>query len=191
MHSGMCSAGNRLCGYSIRNGAVQDCSTNSPNQPSIWGRSGHTSFSGISHIQNVTGASDGAPGSYNILVGNGGNVLTGGSGRRNLLVAGATASQLYGSGDDDILIGGTTAYDTEANMASLQAIMAYWTGADDFATRVNNLTTGNGVPLLDATMVQSNGGGNTLQGGGGLDLFFGSLGLDIHDKQDGEVFIEV
>ncbi len=76
-------------------------------------------------------------------------------------------------------------------MASLQALMAYWTGADDFATRVNNLTSGNGVPLLDATMVQSNGGGNTLQGGGGLDLFFGSIALDNHNKQDGEVFIEV
>jgi hypothetical protein len=33
-------------------------------------------------------------GTYNILVGNGGNVLTGGSGRRNLLSAGASASRL-------------------------------------------------------------------------------------------------
>ncbi len=150
-----------------------------------------TGFSGISRIQNVTGASGGAAGSYNILVGNGGNVLTGGNGRSNLLIAGGSASQLFGGNGGDILIGGTTAYDMEANMASLQAIMAYWTGADDFPTRVNNLTTGNGVPLLDATTVKSNGGGNTLQSGGGLDLIFGRMALDIHNKQDGEVFIEV
>jgi hypothetical protein len=146
---------------------------------------------GIANIQNVIGGNSGPAGSYNILVGNGGNILTGGNGRRNLLIAGSSASQLIGGNDDDIVIGGTTAYDTEANMASLQAIMAYWTGADDYLTRVNNLTTGNGVPLLDATTVKSNGGGNTLLGGDGLDLFFGSIGLDNHDKLDGEVFLEV
>jgi hypothetical protein len=146
---------------------------------------------GIANIQNVIGGNGGPVGTYNILVGNGGNVLTGGNGRSNLLIAGGSASQLFGGSGGDILIGGTTAYDTEADMASLQAIMAYWTSADDFGTRVNNLTTGNGVPLLDATTAQSNGGGNTLQSGGGLDLIFGSIALDIHNRQDGEVFIEV
>jgi hypothetical protein len=47
-----------------------------------------TGFSSISHIQNVKGASGGGAGSYNVLIGNGGNVLTGGNGRRNLLIAG-------------------------------------------------------------------------------------------------------
>src|SRR5207248_771662 len=111
---------------------------------------------------NVIGQNNGPADSYNILVGNGGNVLTGGTNRRNLLVAGGSASELFGGDGEDILIGGTTAYGTQADLASLQAIMAYWTGADDYATRVNNLTTGNGVPLLDATTVQSNGGGNLL-----------------------------
>src|SRR5207253_3687490 len=60
--------------------------------------------SGIINIQNVTGG--GGPG-YNILVGNGGNVLRGGNGR-NLLIAGAKASTLLGSTGEDILIGGTT-----------------------------------------------------------------------------------
>jgi hypothetical protein len=90
-------------------------------------------------------------GSYNILVGNGGNLLMGGEGRRNLLIAGASASTLVGGSDDDILIGGTTAYDTE--LASLQAILTYWTASDDYATRVGNLTSGTGVALLDATTV--------------------------------------
>jgi hypothetical protein len=131
---------------------------------------------GVVHIQNVIGGN--GPG-YNILVGNGGNVLTGGLNTRNLLIAGASASTLVGGNDDDILIGGTTAYDTD--MASLMAIMAYWTGPDDYATRVANLTSGNGVPLLDASTVTSNGGGNTLTGGLGLDLYYGSLANDTYD----------
>jgi hypothetical protein len=155
-----------------------------------------TGFSGISNIQNVKGASGGPAGSYNILVGNGGNVLTGGNGRRNLLIAGnngVRGSTLIGGDQDDILIGGTTVYDTEAGMVSLQAIMSYWAGSgDDYATRVNNLTTGTGVPLLDATTVTGNGLGNTLTGNAGLDLFYGNLALDTYDWDPAtETFISV
>jgi hypothetical protein len=133
---------------------------------------------GIVNIQNVTGGTGGGAGVYNILIGNGGNVLTGGDGRRNLLIAGATASTLVGGNDDDILIGGTTAYDTEAGLASLQAIMNYWSSTtDDYATRVGNLLSGTGVLLLDATVVHNNGGDNTLMGNHGgageMNLFFG------------------
>jgi hypothetical protein len=139
---------------------------------------------GIANIQNVTGGAG-----ANLLVGNGGNVLTGGSGR-NILIAGASASTLIGGGDEDILIGGTTAYDTDAG--SLQAILAYWSGPDDYDTRVASLTTGAGVPLLDATAVFSNGGGNTLTGNAGRDLFFGRLGLDTTDwNPEVETFIQV
>jgi hypothetical protein len=154
---------------------------------------------GIANVQNVTGASGGPAGSYNILVGNGGNVLTGGSGRRNLLIAGASASTLIGGNGDDILIGGTTAYDQEADLASLRAIMDYWAGtADDYATRVANLLAGNGVPLLDATTVMNNGGGNTLLGHGGgageLNLYYGldpSQENADYDPNLGERFINV
>jgi hypothetical protein len=148
-------------------------------------------------IQNVMGGTGGAAGVYNILVGNGGNVLTGGNGRRNLLIAGASASTLIGGNDDDILIGGTTFYDQEAGLASLNAIMAYWSGtADDYATRVANLLSGNGVPLLDATMVFDNGGGNTLTGHGGgageLNLYYGvapASEMTDYDPNIGEQFI--
>ncbi len=158
-----------------------------------------TGFSSIANIQNVTGASGGAPGSYNILVGNGGNVLIGGSGRRNLLIAGASASTLIGGNDDDILIGGTTAYDQEADMASLVTIMNYWSGTgDDYFTRVGNLTTGNGVPLLDASTVVNNGGGNTVLGNAGgaaeMNLFYGldpSQESTDYNPDIGEVFINV
>src|SRR5262249_18746757 len=113
------------------------------------------------NIRNVTDGNGGGAGTYNILVGNGGNVLTGGNGRRNLLIAGPTPSTLIGGDDDDILIGGSTAYDTEAGLVSLNAVMAYWSAtADDYFTRVANLLSGNGVPLLDATAVVNHGGGH-------------------------------
>jgi hypothetical protein len=128
----------------------------------------------VSGIGTVYGGNgNGALGAYNLLIGAGGNILVGGTGRRNLLVAGASASALYGGDQDDLLIGGTTAYDTEAGLASWLQIAAGWAGPDDYATRVANLTTpGSGVPLLDATTVTGNGGGNTLIGNGALALLY-------------------
>ena len=149
---------------------------------------------GVAGIQTVLGGTGGgAAGAYNILVGAGGNTLIGGNGRRNLLIAGPSASVLIGGGDDDILIGGTTAYDTEADNADLIAIMNEWARTDeDYATRVNNLTTGNGVPLLDATTVTGSGGGNTLQGGPGLNLYYGDPFNDVNDwDPNSETFVTV
>jgi hypothetical protein len=130
---------------------------------------------GIANIQDVTGS--GGPG-YSILVGKGGNVLRGGSGR-NLLIAGAGASTVLGGTDQSILIGGSTSYDMMPDQ--LMAIMDYWAGTDDYDTRVFNLTHGIGVPLLDASTVTGNGGGNTLTGGPGRNLFCGNLALDHFD----------
>ncbi len=131
---------------------------------------------GIARIQNVVGSAG-----NDILVGNGGNVLSGSAGR-DLLIAGAYASILNGGDDEDLLIGGTTDYDR--NAAALMAIMAEWARTDaDYATRVANLRNGtNGVPILNATTVYSNGGGNTLNGNAGLDLFFANLDLDALDR---------
>src|SRR5262249_47958331 len=133
---------------------------------------------GIANIQNVTGGTGGGAGVYNLLVGNGGNVLTGGDGRRNLLVAGGRASTPIRGHDDDLLTGGTTASAPEAGPVSLQAIMDYWSNtADDYGPRVPTLLSGNGVPLLDAPAVTNNGGGNTLMGNHGgageMTLFYG------------------
>jgi len=130
----------------------------------------------ISGITSVIGAS-GAPGTaglYNLLIGSdvGGDTLQGGTGRRNLLVAGGGASTLIGGDGEDLLIGGTTAYDTDPALANWLAIANYWAGTDDFATRSANLQSGNGVPLLDATTVTGNGGGNTMRGNGGTALIY-------------------
>jgi hypothetical protein len=84
---------------------------------------------------------------------------------------------LSGGEGDDLLIGGNTAYD----QASLQAISIYWSGGDDYATRVAKITSGTGVPALNASTVSDNAGVNTLTGGTELDLFFGDSGLDVHD----------
>ncbi len=111
---------------------------------------------------NVHGGNSSGAGLYNLLIGNGGNTLTGGTGRRNILVAGGSASTLIGGSGDDLLIGGSTSYDTESGLSNWQAIAAYWAGTDSFDTRVSNLESGTGVPLLDATIVTGNGGGNTL-----------------------------
>jgi hypothetical protein len=133
------------------------------------------SVSGIAVVYG--GSGNGSLGFYNLLIGNGGNTLVGGSGRRNLLVAGGSASVLNAGDQEDLLIGGATLYDTGAGLTSWLQVAAYWAGSDDFWTRVSNLTTGTGVPLLDATTVTGNGGGNTMAGTGELALLY-SDGLD-------------
>jgi hypothetical protein len=129
---------------------------------------------GIAHIQNVIGSAF-----DNILVGNGNNVLSGGGGR-NLLIAGGAASTLYGGNGQDILIGGTTTIDT--SQAALEAALAAWKQAPDYQTAVAKV-----LPLIRAT---SNGGGNKLFGGAGLDLFFASTN-DITDWAAPEAIIYI
>jgi hypothetical protein len=137
---------------------------------------------GVSGIANVLGGTgNGSQGAYNLLIGNGANTLTGGTGRRNILVAGGSASTLNSGDQEDLLIGGTTTYDSDPALAAWLQIAAYWAGTDDFATRVANVLSGNGVPILDPTpqtgTVVGNGGGNTMNGTGALALIF-SDGLD-------------
>ena len=129
-------------------------------------------FGGIANIQNVIGSSG-----NDVLVGNGGNVLSGGMGR-DLLIAGAFSSILNGGGDEDILIAGTTDYDRD--QVALNSIIAEWSRTADYTARTANLSNGsNQVPLLDASTVHSNGGLNVLSGNEGLDFFFGNFdGLD-------------
>jgi hypothetical protein len=128
---------------------------------------------GVSGIEDVIGANGGgSAGAYNLLIGSGGNILTGGTGRRNILVAGKSASTLNGGDQEDLLIAGYTSYDTQAGLTSWQQIAAYWAGTDSFTTRVTRLEAGTGVPTLDAATVTGNGGNNTLVGKGELALIF-------------------
>jgi hypothetical protein len=133
----------------------------------------------VSGILNVLGGSGtpAGPGVYNLLIGTGGNTLTGGTGRRNILVAGGSASTLIAGDGEDLLIAGFTSYDSDPALANWLQVAAYWAGSDDYFTRASNLASGTGVPLLDASVVTGNGGGNVLNGSGTLALLF-SDGLD-------------
>jgi hypothetical protein len=127
----------------------------------------------LSGVQNVIGGSGlpATPTTYNLLIGNGGNTLTGGHGRRNILVAGASASTLNAGDGEDLLIDGFTTYDTEAGLTTWQVIAHYWARTDvAFATRVIGLTQG--IVTLDASTVTGNGGGNTMNGLGALALIY-------------------
>lgn len=158
-----------------------------------WQATGTTLVYGI---QDVTGGSG-----NDILVGDDrSNVLDGGPGRDLLIAGGAGGLRLpdtlLGGAGEDILIAGFTSYDADA--AALAAILAQWTQATPYATRVNNLLSGTGAPRLDATTVFYNYASypstpaNTLLGGAELDLFFGQLARDSHDRDLlDEVFVEI
>ena len=82
---------------------------------------------------------------HDLLLGeNGNDALTGGNGR-DILIGGLNADTLDGGADDDLLIAGTTAYD--ADDAALNQILAEWTSARSYQSRVKNIKgIGNGNP---------------------------------------------
>lgn len=144
----------------------------------------------------------GGPGndSFNGLSGN--DVLIGGTGidqmaggyGRDLLIGGADADLLQGGGGDDLLISGTTAFDND--IVALSEILAEWTSARDYATRIDNLSgTGsgpmeNGTTFLipDVTVFDDAVAGEWLFGDAGMDWFFFHLVNDIlFDAEAGEV----
>jgi Ca2+-binding RTX toxin-like protein len=133
-------------------------------------------------------------GGNDILIGGGGNdILIGGQGR-DLLIGGMGKDvEIAGSGDD-ILIGGSTVY--AANDAALNAILKEWTRQDaNYATRVGQLTgtlSGglNGSYFLNASTVIDDVTPDTLDGGGGKDLFYEGTGDHITDLQHGEVVVQ-
>jgi len=134
---------------------------------------------GVSNIQIVLGGSQGnavSGGSDSaVLVGGlGHDTLAGGSGR-NILIGGAGFDTLIGGSDEDLLIGGTTAL--TSSLAALDALFDYWTGGDDFATRVGNLRAGNilDIPALNLTSILDDASTDTLTGSAGLDWFFAKL----------------
>jgi hypothetical protein len=158
---------------------------------------------GVSKIRNVTGGSGNdllfGDGQDNTLVGNdGADVIVGNDGNDNLngnrgrdVIIGGNGSDTLGGGDDDDLeIGGRTSYD--ANTTALQAILAEWTSANSYATRVNDLRTGVGLSAgnyLQATgasrTVFDDGSADTVTGGRGLDWFFQATGDVITDLNNG------
>ncbi len=95
--------------------------------------------------------------------GTGKDILIGGGG-------GTSGNTIAGNGDD-ILISGMTSYDanTPANIVALDAILAEWTSADYYATRVLKINTGitipGGLAVLNGNTAKWNGKVNTVENG--------------------------
>lgn len=153
---------------------------------------------GVGHLAGsfgtVIGATGGgAYGAYNLLVGNGGATLVGGHGRRNLLIAGPQAARLVAGDQGDILIAGSTAYDRQAGLTALEAVMTQWARTDlTYLAREQAVMQGSpGNPALNAADVFSNGGPNTVQDPFGLDLLFVRPGVDSYTAYAWEAVVDL
>ena len=105
------------------------------------------------------------------------DILNGGTGR-DLLIGGLGADTLSGGDGDDIVLSGTTSH--SSTIAALNAILAEWTSAKLYATRVTNLQQGgglNGSTKLNRTTIQNDSSAaDQLTGSSETDWFFQSAG---------------
>jgi hypothetical protein len=135
-------------------------------------------------ILNAMGSSVG-----NVLVGGGGaDRLIGGRGS-DILIGGSGKSTLQAGSGGDILIGGTTDFDN--NAGSLASVLAEWSSADDYTTRVARITGsmsgGLNTVLLNSSTVHANGQADNLYGGAGLDWYFAGVLDVLYNKAVSEV----
>ncbi len=133
------------------------------------------------------------PDGNDILLGGPGNDMIKGGTERDVLIGGTGADMLDGGPGDDILVPGTTKHD--GNGASLSAILAEWTSARDFMTRVKNLRDGTGSPVRlngsvflkkVTTVLDDSSAVDMLHGGDDMDWFF-KFGTDVIGDLPGEV----
>jgi hypothetical protein len=139
-------------------------------------------------VLNVMGSS-----ANNVVVGGGGtDRLIGGQGR-DILIGGAGQATLQAGSGGDILIGGTTAYDN--NAAALASVLAEWSSADDYATRIarisGSMSGGLNTVLLNSSTVHTNGQANNLLGGAGLDWYFAGVLDALFNKAVSEVITPI
>jgi hypothetical protein len=106
----------------------------------------------------------------NVLVGGDGNDKLTGSSNRDILIGGTGSDILHGGGQDDIFVAGRTSYDED--LASLDQLLAVWTGAGTYKARVNALSvpTTSG-PKLRATTAFNDSIVDSLFGDSGSDWF--------------------
>jgi Ca2+-binding RTX toxin-like protein len=130
-------------------------------------------------------------GGNDVLIGGSKNDLLNGGDGRDLLIGGLGADTLNGNAGDDILLGGTSSL--SSNVVALNALMAEWTSAKSYATRVANLLTGggaNGTTKLNASTAKNDSPAiDSLTGGSEADWFFESIGDVLADfgTQQGEI----
>jgi uncharacterized delta-60 repeat protein len=142
----------------------------------------------------------GGPGDDKLHGGNLDDVVVGGAGDdmlvsgtgRNFLIGGPGADKVIGDSSDDILIGGI--YIDADNRDATAAVMAEWTSANPYATRVNNLRFGGGAngdvvlagySVAAVTGIQTvfdDGAADKLTGNAGSDWFFANVDGAVKDK---------
>jgi Ca2+-binding RTX toxin-like protein len=111
-----------------------------------------------------------------ILGGEGDDLLVGGS-NRDLLIGGLGADRIVGNEQDDILVAGYTAFD--AVDSALAVILAEWTSARSYSTRVSNLMgAGTGPRANGSTFLITDGAAATVFDDGVADVLTGDTGLD-------------
>jgi Ca2+-binding RTX toxin-like protein len=142
-----------------------------------------TATGGVLNIENVKGGSGNdllvGDASANTLHGYGGHdILDGGDGSdtlhggigRDLLIGGLGGDYLYGEGDEDILIGGRLT-------TSATNVRSEWMSGNTYEKRVNNLRNGTGLTggsRLAWHTVPDDGANDLLDGGSGMDWFWGA-----------------
>jgi Ca2+-binding RTX toxin-like protein len=108
-----------------------------------------------------------------MIGGDGNDMLFGGAGR-DLAIGAKDNDLLDGGADDDVVIGGTTLYDAYDNddRTAIDSVMATWTSAASFDSRVASLTSAGGL-LQAGVAVFDDDDMDIILGGTGRDLFFG------------------
>ncbi len=140
----------------------------------LYGGNGHDYLSGGKGVDFIYG-------------GNGGDLIAGRNGR-DILIGGDGYDFILGQRDDDILIGGDY-IDANSEAAAL-ALLAAWNDANDYLTRISNISMGvgaGGIFKLDSTTVSSDGVRDWLFGLQGLDWFLADDNQDCTDERANEV----
>ena len=117
----------------------------------IIGHTGSDFIDGVAGNNLLIGGRDGSEGNDTIVGGTGHDILVGGKGNdrlvatagRNILLGGGGSDTLIAGGGGDILVADATDYDLDP--AGLIAIRDEWTSGGSYATRIDNIRTGNGL----------------------------------------------
>lgn len=163
-----------------------------PNPTEMYGGEGNDVIKGGSGMDVMFGNGGAdkikARGANDIAVGGPGEDTVAGGDGRDVLIGGLDADKIAGQDDSDILVSGRTSHDD--SVASLQAILAEWTGPGTNTTKVNNIRNGgglNGSTVLKANVTTFDDGAmDTLAGGSGTDWFIANVsGGGVLDKLTG------
>ncbi len=112
-----------------------------------------------------------------IVVGNSGNDTLNGDSGRDILIGGLGLDTINGGSDYDILIAGRTTNDS--NMAGLIAVHAEWISGGTYASRIANLRSGVGSPVVSMkakmNVLNDAGEDDVLTGGSETDWYFKAI----------------